>query len=47
MQKPSDKPEREGLLNREIPFGIFLGFCSLLAIFIGSAVWKWYFNFLR
>jgi leader peptidase (prepilin peptidase) / N-methyltransferase len=29
-------------LKREIPFGVFLGACSLFAIFAGESVWKWY-----
>ena len=29
-------------LQREIPFGIFLGACSLAAIFFGESIWTWY-----
>jgi leader peptidase (prepilin peptidase)/N-methyltransferase len=29
-------------LSRQIPFGVFLGACSLTAIFLGQAVWNWY-----
>jgi len=29
-------------LQREVPFGVFLGICSLAAIFVGEAAWKWY-----
>ena len=29
-------------LGREIPFGVFLGACSLLAVFAGEAMWTWY-----
>ena len=29
-------------LQREIPFGVFLGACSLAAIFFGEAAWRWY-----
>ena len=29
-------------LSRELPFGVFLGACSLAAIFFGEAVWSWY-----
>jgi leader peptidase (prepilin peptidase) / N-methyltransferase len=45
----SGKPEAVGgddepppFLQREIPFGVFLGACSLLAIFFGEAAWSWY-----
>jgi leader peptidase (prepilin peptidase)/N-methyltransferase len=30
------------LLSREIPFGVFLGACSLAAAFVGESVWSWY-----
>ena len=29
-------------LQREIPFGVFLGACSLIAVFFGEAAWAWY-----
>jgi leader peptidase (prepilin peptidase) / N-methyltransferase len=29
-------------LSREIPFGVFLGGCSLLVIFAGEQIWTWY-----
>jgi leader peptidase (prepilin peptidase) / N-methyltransferase len=29
-------------LRREIPFGVFLGACSLLAVFAGETIWRWY-----
>ncbi len=29
-------------LQRELPFGVFLGICSLVAIFFGEAGWAWY-----
>ena len=29
-------------LAREIPFGVFLGGCSLLATFAGEVIWAWY-----
>ena len=28
--------------NREIPFGVFLGVCSLAAMLIGELAWQWY-----
>ena len=30
------------LLSREIPFGLFLGICSLAAVFVGERAWTWY-----
>lgn len=33
---------REMFLVGELPFGVFLGLCSLIAIFFGEAAWKWY-----
>ncbi len=32
----------ETLLTQELPFGVFLGTCSLAAIFLGEAIWRWY-----
>ncbi len=29
-------------MAREIPFGVFLGSCSLLVVFGGEAIWTWY-----
>ena len=34
----TDKP----FLSREIPFGVFLGACSLLVVFAGEQIWRWY-----
>lgn len=34
--------EEPPFLQREIPFGVFLGLCSLVAIFFGEAAWTWY-----
>jgi leader peptidase (prepilin peptidase)/N-methyltransferase len=34
--------EVEPFFSRQIPFGVFLGVCSLGAIFLGEAVWSWY-----
>lgn len=33
---------REMLLTQELPFGVFLGTCSLAAIFFGEPIWRWY-----
>jgi leader peptidase (prepilin peptidase) / N-methyltransferase len=32
----------KSFLGREIPFGVFLGSCSLLAVFAGELIWTWY-----
>jgi len=39
--------EREMILNREIQFGVFLGACSLAAVFLGETIWRWYLGFFR
>jgi len=41
---PGDQQNEVGkpFLGREIPFGVFLGACSLLAVFAGEAMWTWY-----
>jgi leader peptidase (prepilin peptidase)/N-methyltransferase len=36
---------RETFLTRELPFGVFLGACSLATIFFGESIWRWYLNF--
>ncbi|MGB8772237.1 MAG: prepilin peptidase [Candidatus Korobacteraceae bacterium] len=36
---------RERFLTREIPFGVFLGVCSLAAVFLGEPIWRWYLSF--
>ena len=33
---------RESFLAQELPFGVFLGVCSLAAVFFGESVWRWY-----
>ena len=38
----SSAADEPPFLEREIPFGVFLGACSLLAIFFGEAAWTWY-----
>lgn len=32
-------------LGREIPFGVFLGACSMFVVFAGEALWNWYLGF--
>lgn len=34
--------DRAPFLKREIPFGVFLGACSLFVVFAGESVWRWY-----
>jgi leader peptidase (prepilin peptidase)/N-methyltransferase len=34
-------------LSREVPFGVFLGASSLIALFLGKQIWSWYFGFFR
>jgi leader peptidase (prepilin peptidase)/N-methyltransferase len=36
---------RETFVGEELPFGIFLGVSSLLAVFLGERVWLWYLGF--
>ncbi len=36
---------RETFLLRQIPFGVFLGASSLLAMFLGERAWRWYLGF--
>ena len=35
------------ILLREIPFGVFLGISSLIALFLGAPIWTWYLGFFR
>jgi leader peptidase (prepilin peptidase)/N-methyltransferase len=45
--KLDSQPDPEkSLLAREIPFGVFLGICSLGAVFFGESVWNWYLRML-
>lgn len=37
-REQGDKP----FLSREIPFGVFLGSCSLLVVYAGEQIWAWY-----
>lgn len=44
---PRTEPQAEAnnqtpFLNREMPFGVFLGACSLVAAFAGQLIWHWY-----
>jgi len=37
-----DLPEHTPFLQRELPFGVFLGASSLAVVFAGEAAWRWY-----
>jgi len=41
---PSRRPDADDrpILQREMPFGVFLGGCSLAVVFFGESVWRWY-----
>ncbi len=41
-QADSEAAGEPPFLQRELPFGVFLGACSLAAIFFGEAAWSWY-----
>ena len=43
VQAPSSA--REKFLTQELPFGVFLGACSLATIFFGESIWRWYLSF--
>ncbi len=36
---------REMFLTQKLPFGVFLGACSLVAVFCGESIWRWYLSF--
>jgi leader peptidase (prepilin peptidase)/N-methyltransferase len=37
----------KSFLSREVPFGVFIGTSSLLALFFGKQIWNWYFSLFR
>jgi len=43
----SDALVARPFLSRELPFGVFLGASSLVALFMGKQIWSWYFGFYR
>ena len=43
----SDASGANSFLFREVPFGVFLGAGSLIALFLGKQIWSWYFGFYR
>jgi leader peptidase (prepilin peptidase) / N-methyltransferase len=44
QRSPADDEasEETPFLQRELPFGVFLGACALMLIFFGEVVWTWY-----
>lgn len=41
-KSPAMVPGANPFLSRQIPFGVFLGACSLAAVFLGQMAWTWY-----
>ena len=42
------QPSGDGaVLLAEVPFGVFLGVSSLIALFLGRPIWNWYLGFFR
>jgi len=33
---------RESFLSQQLPFGVFIGACTLATVFFGESVWRWY-----
>lgn len=44
-QEEAKATAKQPFLGREIPFGVFLGTCSLFVIFAGESLWTWYLGF--
>lgn len=40
-------PAATAFLQRQIPFGVFLGISGLLALFAGEPLWRWYLGLFR
>ncbi len=36
---------RKMFLAQELPFGVFIGACALVAVFFGESIWRWYLSF--
>ena len=43
----SDGFAARSFLSSEVPFGVFLGASSLIALFMGKQIWSWYFALFR
>jgi leader peptidase (prepilin peptidase) / N-methyltransferase len=41
-KRETQLPDEGPFLSRQIPFGVFLGVCSLAAMFLGQSLWSWY-----
>ena len=39
--------DAQKFLSREVPFGVFLGTSSLVALFVGKQIWSWYLGLVR
>jgi len=39
--------DTQKFLSREVPFGVFLGTSSLVALFVGKQIWSWYLGLVR
>jgi len=44
---PADSPDSVSFLSREVPFGVFLGTSTLIALFFGQQIWNWYLGMFR
>jgi leader peptidase (prepilin peptidase)/N-methyltransferase len=43
--KEKQAQSQQPFLGRQIPFGVFLGTCSVFVIFWGESLWTWYLGF--
>jgi len=43
----SSASDSKTFLAYEVPFGVFLGTCSLITLFFGKQIWAWYFSLFR
>jgi leader peptidase (prepilin peptidase)/N-methyltransferase len=47
VETNSDTLGASSFLFREVPFGVFLGASSLIALFVGRQIWGWYLGLFR
>ena len=45
--RDANNPVGKSFLSREVPFGVFIGTSSLIALFFGKQIWGWYFGLFR
>ncbi len=45
--QPGNSREPVGFLSQELPFGVFLGVCALIALFFGRLIWSSYLGLFR